>query len=440
LFNLKLFIVKKVTIISLLLFAFFGNIQTIEAQFWKKLGKRAADAAKETVTQKVENKTSEKTGNAMDTILNSDKKIKKISKHKKKKNQSDNTSESDDENSENKVNSKKDFISGSHAIYTDTFKNDAIGDFPVTWNTNSSGEVVTFNNNNTKWLQLDLGQYTPDEITEIPENCTFEFDLTVSNNFDWYSDGIWVNIISVKDKRKDFAQWSRFSTGSNGVRLRLKPKNFDYVGETSIQTYLDNEQIIDNKKNNTQFTLKNNSVHVALWRQKNRLRVYLNDEKIWDIPRAFGNANYNAISFNTAGIEKEHFYVANLRLANAGEDTRHPLLETGRFETSDILFDVNKATIKPSSFKILNDLGKVLQDNPNVSIKIIGHTDSDGSAQSNLILSKKRAESIKTYLSDNFPIAGKRMQTIGKGESEPVENNSTAKGKAKNRRVEFIKL
>jgi len=431
---------KNLSIILVLVFAVFGNLESVNAQFWKKLGKRAADAAKETVTQKVENKTAEKTGNAMDTILNSDKKIKKISKHKKKKNRSVNSSESDENISENIINSKKDFISGTNAIYTDTFKNDAIGDFPVTWNTNSSGEVITFNDDNTRWLQLDLGQYTPDVITEIPENCTFEFDLTVSNNFDWYSDGIWVNIISVKDKRKDFAQWSRFSTGANGVRLRLKPKNFDNVGESQITTYVNNEQIIDNSKNNTQFTLENNNVHVALWKQKNRLRVYLNDEKVWDIPRAFSTANYNAISFNTAGVEKEHFYIANLRLANAGEDTRHPLLETGHFETSDILFDVNKATIQPSSFKILNDLGKVLEENPSVNIKIIGHTDNDGSVEANQLLSEKRAQAIKDYLSNNFPIAGKRMQIVGKGESEPIESNSTPEGKAKNRRVEFIKI
>ena len=431
---------KNISIILFLCFAVFGNIEFANAQFWKKLGKRAAEAAKETVTQKVENKTAEKTGNAMDTILSSDKKIKKLAKHKKNKNRRVNSSESDENVSENRINSKKDFIAGTNAIYTDTFKNDAIGDFPVTWNTNSSGEVITFNDDNTRWLQLDLGQYTPDGITEIPENCTFEFDVTVSNNFDWYSDGITLNIIAVKDRRKDFTKWSRFSAGANGVRLRLKPKNFDYVGETAIQIYQDNDKILENGKNNKQFTIENNSVHVSLWRQKNRLRVYLNDEKIWDIPRAFSTANYNAISFNTAGLEKEHFYVANLRLANAGEDTRHPLLETGHFETSDILFDVNKATIQPSSFKILDDLGKVLQENPSVNIKIIGHTDSDGSAEANQLLSEKRAQAIKEYLSDNFPIAGKRMQVVGKGESEPIESNATPEGKAKNRRVEFIKI
>ena len=428
---------KKATIIFLLIFAFFGNAQNVEAQFLKKLKQRAEAAAKETIFQKIENKTIEKTGEAMDTILNSDK---KIGKHKNRKNRSINTSESDENISENTVNSTKDFISGSHAIYTDTFKNDAIGDFPVTWNTNSSGEVITFNDSNFRWLQLGLGAYTPNGITEIPKNCTFEFDLTASKNFDWYSDGITLNIVAVKDRRKDFMKWTRFGTGANGVRLRLKPKNFEYIGETAIQTYEDNDKLIENTKNNVLFTIENNSVHVSLWRQKTRLRVYLNDKKIWDIPHAFGTANYNSIVFNTSGKEGEHFFVSNLRLAVAGKDMRHALLETGKFVTNDILFNINKAIIEPRSFKILDELGKTLVDNPDVNIKIIGHTDSDGSATTNQLLSEKRAAAIKTYLSDNFPIAGKRMKIMGKGESEPITSNATPAGKSENRRVEFIKI
>jgi len=430
---------KKFSIILVL--AVFGNVACANAQFWKKLKKRAANAAQETINQKVEEKTAQKTGKVMDTILNADKKLKKHGKKNKQVNNKQQTNQnSNNVNNNNKVNSNKDFVAGTKVIYADTFKNDAIGDFPITWNTNSSGQVVTFGNDNTRWLQLDLGQYTPDSISQIPKNCTFEFDLKVSDNFDWYSDGIWVNIIAVKDKRKDFTKWTRFGWGANGVRLRLKPKNFDYEGETAISTYLNSEKIIENSKNTKQFTIKNNRVHVSLWRQKSRLRVYLNSEKVWDIPRAFGTANYNAITFNTSGKEAEHFYLSNIRLAVAGKDMRHPLLETGRFETNEILFDVNKATIKPSSFKILDDLGKVLQDNPNVNIKIIGHTDSDGTAASNLILSKKRAQAIKEYLSNNFPIAGKRMLVIGKGENEPITSNATPVGKAKNRRVEFIKI
>jgi len=409
-----------------------------QAQFWKKLGDKVEKAAERSVERTVEKRTDREVEKSSERVLDSILDAPKKKNNKRKKGEPI-IGSANQENS-TIVTSSKDFVSGSKVIYSDTFKNDGVGDFPVTWNTNSSGEVITFDNQEERWLQLGLGEFTPDGITQIPDNCTFEFDLTVSNNFDWYSDGIWVNIIAVKNRQKDFTQWSRFGTGTDGVRLRLKPKNFEYTGETEILTYLNRDKIIQNGKNTKQFTLKNKTVHVALWRQKNRLRVYLNEEKAWDIPRAFGPANYNSISFNTAGGEEEHFYISNLRLAIAGEDTRHALLETGKFETNEILFDVNKAIIKPSSFKILDELGQALADNPEVTIKIIGHTDSDGSADANLKLSEKRATAIKVYLSNHFPITGNRMQVMGKGETEPVASNATPDGKAKNRRVEFVKL
>ena len=424
---------KLIIFICCFLFAY-----PTQAQFWKKLGDKVEKAAERSVERTVEKRTDREVEKSSERVLDSILDAPKKKNNKRKKGEPI-IGSANQENS-TIVTSSKDFVSGSKVIYSDTFKNDAVGDFPVTWNTNSSGEVITFDNQEERWLQLGLGEFTPDGITQIPDNCTFEFDLTVSNNFDWYSDGIWVNIIAVKNRQKDFTQWSRFGTGTDGVRLRLKPKNFEYTGETEILTYLNRDKIIQNGKNTKQFTLKNKTVHVALWRQKNRLRVYLNEEKAWDIPRAFGPANYNSISFNTAGGEEEHFYISNLRLAIAGEDTRHALLETGKFETNEILFDVNKAIIKPSSFKILDELGQALADNPEVTIKIIGHTDSDGSADANLKLSEKRAAAIKVYLSNHFPITGNRMQVMGKGETEPVASNATPDGKAKNRRVEFVKL
>jgi outer membrane protein OmpA-like peptidoglycan-associated protein len=82
----------------------------------------------------------------------------------------------------------------------------------------------------------------------------------------------------------------------------------------------------------------------------------------------------------------------------------------------------------------------VLQDNAAVKIKIVGHTDSDGDDAANLTLSKQRADAVKTSLSKEFAIDESRFLTDGKGESQPAVANTSAEGKAQNRRVEFIKL
>jgi OOP family OmpA-OmpF porin len=82
----------------------------------------------------------------------------------------------------------------------------------------------------------------------------------------------------------------------------------------------------------------------------------------------------------------------------------------------------------------------VLIENPAVKIKIVGHTDSDGDDAANLALSKERANAVKASLIKEFEIDKSRMETDGKGESEPVAPNTSLEGKAQNRRVDFIKL
>ena len=75
-----------------------------------------------------------------------------------------------------------------------------------------------------------------------------------------------------------------------------------------------------------------------------------------------------------------------------------------------------------------------------MKLKIVGHTDADGSDEANMKLSKDRAEAVKKALIDIYNISAERLQTDGKGESIPVGDNKTTDGKAQNRRVEFIKL
>ena len=119
---------------------------------------------------------------------------------------------------------------------------------------------------------------------------------------------------------------------------------------------------------------------------------------------------------------------------------RSKLITEGKLISYGIYFDVNKDVVKPESFATLKEIAQVLKDNPTVKIKVVGHTDSDGDDKSNLDLSKRRAVSVKDYLVKNFGIDVARIETDGKGEAEPISKNDSAVNKAKNRRVEFIKL
>ena len=116
-----------------------------------------------------------------------------------------------------------------------------------------------------------------------------------------------------------------------------------------------------------------------------------------------------------------------------------PKEEQGTYVFRNIYFDFNKATIKPESEPILDEVSDFLKANPAMKMEIQGHTDSKGTAAYNLKLSERRAASVKDYLVKNG-IASNRLTTKGYGLTKPVATNSTEEGRAKNRRVEFAPI
>ena len=103
-----------------------------------------------------------------------------------------------------------------------------------------------------------------------------------------------------------------------------------------------------------------------------------------------------------------------------------------------IYFDFNKAIIKLQSRPALEDAAKIMQDNPTIRVEIQGHTDNIGSDAYNQKLSERRAQSVVTYLVQNFGIDISRLTAKGYGESKPIASNDNAEGRALNRRVQFF--
>ena len=115
------------------------------------------------------------------------------------------------------------------------------------------------------------------------------------------------------------------------------------------------------------------------------------------------------------------------------------LNKSGHVAVYGINFDTGKASITDDSGKVLEQVQKLLADNADLKLRIEGHTDDVGKAKDNLALSKKRAAAVKEWLVKH-QVDGKRLTTEGYGASKPVGDNKTDEGKAKNRRVELVKL
>ncbi|MGV6818430.1 MAG: OmpA family protein [Thiotrichales bacterium] len=104
---------------------------------------------------------------------------------------------------------------------------------------------------------------------------------------------------------------------------------------------------------------------------------------------------------------------------------------------SEVSFDFDSAQLKPGFFPTLDKLAKIIRDYENTTVRIVGHTDSVGSAEYNQRLSEKRAQAVADYLSQQG-VSYSRIRTEGRGESEPRADNSTEAGRQLNRRVEVF--
>jgi outer membrane protein OmpA-like peptidoglycan-associated protein len=111
---------------------------------------------------------------------------------------------------------------------------------------------------------------------------------------------------------------------------------------------------------------------------------------------------------------------------------------SGKVALYGILFDFNKAVIKPESRPSLDEIGKFLKDNPGQSVYVIGHTDNVGGFDFNMQLSKARAAAVVADLAHTYGIPSARMAASGVGLQAPVASNANEDGRAKNRRVELI--
>lgn len=444
-------LIRTLALIPLVMFT-----QNTEAQFFKKLKKRAERAAEETIHRKAEQKTAQKTEEVMDSIFDAPKKVSKKDKRQpsEKNGQNGNTEiyKGDDDASATRSStvfsaySKFDFEAGEKIIAYEDFASDEIGDLPARWNSSNSAEVVTLSTMNGKWLKIGKGKgsFVPDFITEFPENFTLEYDVIFDYDVSLY---IFLRffVMNFSDLENPNYQMDRYGPGKNGAYFRIDG-GISSGGEVSFHKYAEERELnISSKKKVPQLARDNSGrgkiMHVSVWRQGKRLRVYLDETKVFDIPRAFEEVSKvkSMRFFSEISDDDNYYFLGNIRYAVGKADTRSKLLNEGKLVTYGITFDSGSDKLRPESYGVLKKIASVIKEN-NVSVKIIGHTDGDGDRESNQKLSESRATSVKKALVSEFGVDNSSLNAEGRGESEPIADNNSSEGKAKNRRVEFIKL
>ena len=323
-----------------------------------------------------------------------------------------------------------DFIPGDQVLLFEDFSQDAVGDFPALWTTNKSGEINTLSVAPGNWLNLNAtdGNWWLLKPVDFPGNFIFEFDIVPKKGAPRYAVGV---ALYGENTYKEMSDPFACKTGlivnvaKTGWETQgLKAGNPKITGNSSVNP-------VEEEKVN----------HVIMWVQKRRVRIYHKGAKVLDLPtNLYDDSKFTRVGFLLYRGASSGSYVTNIKITTASPDTRNKLLTEGKLVTYGIYFDVNKDVVKPESYGTLNDIAKVLNEVPDVKVKIMGHTDADGQDASNLDLSKRRAASVKAELVKSFGVNGDRLVTDGMGEGPPVAPNDTPANKALNRRVEFIKL
>ena len=414
----------KNTIFVFILIITSGLLQTTQAQF-ESLKKKTEDTIKKEIEKQTEVKDEQQNDNdAQTNDKNQD------SQNQTGDNKTEETQTGDDV--QFKSSTQYDFVPGENVIFFDDFSQDAIGDFPALWTANSAGEINTINIAQGNWFNLNStdGNYFYLNDINFPKNFIIEFDIVPKKTGGRIATGL---LLYGESKRKEMD--NNPNPGNGGIMISIEKQNWNTWGYKEGEK----EKITGNSKVNPVVAEKVN--HVIIWFQGRRVRIYHQEAKVLDIPtNIYDGVKLSRLCFRLSRGASCGSYISNLRITDASPDMRSKLITEGKLVSYGIYFDVNKDVVKSESFGTIKQIADVLKENANVKIKIVGHTDSDGDDKSNLDLSQRRAASVKSVLVKEFGIDASRIETDGKGESEPVAKNDSVINKALNRRVEFIKL
>jgi len=183
---------------------------------------------------------------------------------------------------------------------------------------------------------------------------------------------------------------------------------------------------------------RNRWIHVAVAYTSGKFKAYMDDTRLINIPRLdFNPLGISLYSYHAS--DANPIFIKNIRIAKGGVKYYDRIMQDGKIVANGIRFDVGKATLRPESMGVINEVVELMQEHPKLMFSVDGHTDSDGDDDLNMKLSQQRAESVmETMIS--LGVSPDRLQAKGLGETVPLSENTSPESKANNRRVEFVKI
>jgi outer membrane protein OmpA-like peptidoglycan-associated protein len=405
----------------------------------ERLKKRAEEAAKRAAEQRVVEKTTDATNSAMDKAENTVKcaaSDKKCAEDAKKAGKQVETTTADAGDVASGGGSSPeggasggggssaarpgegawvnyDFVPGSRPVFVDDFSRDNVGDFPRRLELVDGNVEVAELKAGGRLLRVTSwpGRFEINLPEVLPERFTMEFDATPGYGSNW-------TILKFADK------------AAHDVRFR------QYGGKGNGGVFGGNHQA----STQTPFKIGDEEVyHARIMADGKYVKVYVNDARIANIPNAeLGRSN--KITVEVPGHADHPAFIGNFSIMAGGKKLYDAIAEKGRVATQGIYFDTGSDRIRPESSPTLKEIGAMLKEHADLKLTIEGHTDDVGAAASNLSLSQKRAEAVKSVLVSTYGVGGDRLAAKGLGQTKPAAANTSPEGRQQNRRVELVKM
>ncbi len=313
-----------------------------------------------------------------------------------------------------------DFVPGDDVIFVDDYSADRVGDFPRRWGLVAGsfetvewegGRYVRVISNGTAVLPLPR---------TLPERFTVEFAINITHGNQY------VSLTSAPyghgPRRNEF-EGSRIAWGN--ARAGIEPtRDAGPEVRTPIETG----------------RYATDVVPVRVMADGEHMKVYWDDRRIANVPNAvFPRTDSLYLTFTSVSGENP-ILVGPIRIAGGGLELYDRLARDGRVATQGILFATGSDRLRPESTPVLEEIVLMLEQHPDLRLRVEGHTDDVGDDASNQELSERRAASVKAWLVESGGVAAERLETVGLGESKPAAEGTSPEARAQNRRVELVDL
>lgn len=333
--------------------------------------------------------------------------------------------------------SKCDFVPGDEIFFDDPVENEKLGEFPSHWDFLAGEECEIVTHQGVQAIKLS-GWYSEigplmKQADYLPEEFTIEFDVW-SNATMGYSNNDMIRLDLYSEE---------FSDGI--VRVDFNPAINDIPEENShaklVYTFLpptgDGREGSVNGESLDPLIKANTWIHVSASFNKRAFKYYVNGNRLVNIPNVKRPTRMKLVSISNCD-EKDRFFIKNIRICKGAVPLYDRLSADGKIVSYAITFETGSADLKPESIVEINRVAKLMQEHADLQFEVQGHCDNTGSDAVNDPLSQKRAETIVAALVKQG-IVKSRLTAVGKGSHSPIAPNTTVEGRAKNRRVEFVK-